>query len=452
MVFTSRLRGLAFLIVFAATSAISQDKALNVVLLLSDDHNFRALGCSGNELIRTPHLDQLASEGSYFSRCFNPNPICGPARAAIYTGQDSWTNGCITNGNPIREQSPRLPDLLAAAGYETGFIGKWHNDGKPWTRGYTSGGRCWAGGVFDQFKMTLTDFGGGPETRKTAEAYSSTVFTDDAVSWIEKEHEKPFCLVVAYTVGHDDFLAPPGYEGKYDPAKIPAPPNFLAEPPFKQFNPIIRDERELPFPRVETDIREATAEYYAMFEHLDAQVGRILSSVQAKGLDENTLVVFASVKGLSMGSHAIIGKQTMYEEGIRSSLIVRHPGLKSAGSVNSELVSTIDILPTICESAGVEVPAAVEGRSLLGIYTGKEKGREEVFCGYHDPVRHTVTRAIRTKDHKLIQHLVTGENQLFNLADDAYEMENLYDQEDSKAVQSTLLKKLMAWREGPEGK
>ncbi len=450
--FRSELRqALTVCLLSLAVSAVVAAERPNVILLLSDDHNYRALGCSGNESIRTPNLDRLAREGVYFSRCFNPNPICGPARAALYTGQDSWTNGVVRNGIPIAESSPVLPELLAGAGYETSFIGKWHNDGKPWTRGYVSGGRCWAGGNFDQFEMTLTEFGGDEEMRTVAEGYSSTVFTDDAVAYLENDHADPFLLVVAYTVGHDAFLAPPGYEGRYSPEEVPLPPNFMPRPPFEQFNPLIRDETVLPFPRTERDVREATAEYYAMFEHLDEQIGRILSTLEKRGLAENTMVVFASVKGLSLGSHGIIGKQTMYEEGLRSSLIIRHPRLVSAGT-SAELVSTTDILPTICEAAGVAVPDSVEGKSLLGIYEGGQSGREQLFFTYHDPRRNVETRAIRTRRYKLIQHLLTEESQLFDLQDDLFEMTNLIGTPEASEIELELTRELMRWRERSEGK
>ncbi len=421
----------------------------NVVLILSDDHNYNALGCSGNEAIRTPNLDRLASEGVYFDRCFTPNPICSPARACIYTGQDSWNSSVIFNGKPIPEGMPTLPHLLADAGYETCFVGKWHNDGKPWTRGYTTGKRCWAGGKFDHFELALTPFGSDdPEDRKTAEAYSTTVFTDDGVEYLLEDHDKPFLLVLPYTVGHDVFKAPPGYEGKYDPAKVPLPANFMPEPPFRQFTPTIRDETVLTFPRTEAELREATAEYYAMFEHLDANVGRLLNALEKNQLADNTLVIFCSAKGMSMGSHGIIGKQTMYEEGIRTSLIVRHPNLKAATHRNSNLVTTTDLLPTICEAAGVEIPDVVDGKSLLGLYDGSREGREKIFCSYHDPRRSTITRAIRTVSHKLIQHLVTGERQLFDLEKDPYELDNLVDKPEFEPLATRLQLELLDWRMG----
>lgn len=424
----------------------------NVVLLLSDDHNFRALGCSGNDVLRTPNLDQLAAEGVFFNRCFTPNPICTPSRACLYTGQDSWSNGVTFNGKPIKAGSPLLPRLLADAGYETCFIGKWHNDGKPWTRGYTTGGRCWTGGKFDHFELALTPFGGDAKSRRTAEDYSSTVFTDDAVKYLTGKPKRPFCMVLAYTVGHDVFKAPPGYEDKYSPDDVPVPPNFMSRPPFKQFNPKIRDETVLPFPRTKNAVRAATAEYYAMFEHLDAQVGRILTALKESRLDKNTLIIFASVKGMSMGSHGIIGKQTMYEEGIRTSLIVRHPSLNPAASKCSELVSTMDILPTICEFAGVKIPVGVEGQSLLGLYAGNGPARDQLFFSYHDPRRATVTRAIRTQRYKLIDHLVTGERQLFDLSTDPHELTNLAGRSKSKNIETKLSKELLRWRQGPEGK
>jgi len=445
---------LASILALLLFSAIHAEDRPNVVLLLSDDHNHRALGCSGNAAIRTPHLDRLAAEGVYFQRCFTPNPICTPSRACLYTGQDSWSNGVTFNGKAIREDSPLLPKLLAASGYETCFIGKWHNDGLPWTRGYTTGGRCWIGGEFDHFRIELTPFGKTLADRKPAGVYSSTAFTDDAVDYLEREHERPFLMVLAYTVGHDVFRAPPGYEGRYQADEVPLPPNFLPKPPFEQFFPGIRDETVLPFPRTEASVREATAEYYAMIEHMDEQIGRILATLKGKGLERNTLVIFGSAKGLSLGSHGIIGKQTMYEEGLRTSLIVRHPTLKPKEHISTALVSNVDLLPTICEAAGVAIPEAVEGRSLLGLYDGSsDERRERLFFSYHDPNRNTVTRAIRTERHKFVQHLVTGERQLFDLERDPYELENLVGLPEAAEIEAALERELMRWRkEGPEGK
>ena len=152
-----------------------------------------------------------------------------------------------------------------------------------------------------------------------------------------------------------------------------------------------------------------------------------------------------------MGSHGIIGKQTMYEEGVRVSLIVRHPGLRRVKAINSELISTMDILPTVCEAAGVAVPGGVEGKSILGIYEGKAKGRERLFFMYDDPRRSTVTRAVRTGRYKFVRHLVTGESQLFDLEADPIEMVNLAGAPEHGEVEAKLRASLEKWRERGEG-
>jgi arylsulfatase A-like enzyme len=185
---------------------------------------------------------------------------------------------------------------------------------------------------------------------------------------------------------------------------------------------------------------------------MDEHIGRLLAVLEEKKIADDTVVIFLSVKGLSLGSHGIIGKQTMYEEGLRASLIVRHPTLTPASGVNSELTSTMDILPTICEAAEIPVPESVEGESLLGLYEGSGTGRERLFFSYHDPRRSTVTRAIRTKRFKLIHHLVTDERQLFDLSKDPFELDNLAATPGAQSVEEELQRELLAWREGVEEK
>ena len=112
---------------------LTAEERPNIVLLVSDDHTYTALGCAGNAVIKTPNIDRLAREGVHFTHCFSPNPICTPSRACLLTGQDVWTNGVTFFGKPIAEASPLWPRLLAEAGYETFYTGKWHNDGRPST-------------------------------------------------------------------------------------------------------------------------------------------------------------------------------------------------------------------------------------------------------------------------------------------------------------------------------
>lgn len=421
---------------------------MNAVLFLVDDHNYRMLGVAGHPVLKTPNIDRLASEGVFFTRCFTPNPICTPSRACLYTGQDSWTNGVNFNGKSIAPTSPLWPRLLADAGYETFFTGKWHSDGMPWTRGFTAGGHLYVGGQFDHFHLPVVRFGEEADKKRPADIFSSTLFSNDAIAFLEQQHAKPFCVVISEFVCHDPWVSPPPFDRQYDPEQMPLPPNFMAKPPFQQFNPKIRDETVLPYPRTESDLRTALAGYAGMMSHLDEQVGRVLDKLIEKKLADNTLVIFVSVKGLSLCSHGIIGKQTLYEEGVRSSLIVRVPGMKRDDPVCSQLVSTMDILPTLCQSSAIAIPESVDGKSLLGPYAGQSNGRERLFFSYHDPARQTVTRAIRTARHKYIHHLVTDERQLFDLDRDPIEMDNLAGKPEFASLEKSLADQLLAWRQG----
>jgi arylsulfatase A-like enzyme len=441
---------LACILSGAATGAVGSDRA-NVVILISDDQMLHALGCAGNPAIRTPHLDRLAGDGVLFTRCFSPNPICTPSRACILTGQDSWTNGCVFFGEPIRESSPLWPRRLAQAGYDTFFTGKWHNDGQPSTRGFTCGAEIFVGGMFDHGRLPVIQYGEPKKARKPAAKYSSELFVDAAIRFLnQRDADRPFAVYLAFTVPHDPWIPPGEYATMYAPEEMPLPANFMPRPPFQMHPsfPTLRDQRQLPFPRTKADVRRALSQYYGMITHMDAQIGRLLEVLDQQRLAEDTLVIFVSDQGYSLGAHGFVGKQTMYDEGLITPLVLRYPRLRRGPATCDALVSLIDLFPTICEAAGVDVPQTVEGQSLLGLYQGKvDKIRDHVFASFHSPTSHFMsTRSIRTKRHKLIQHLLTGEVELFDLATDPLELENLTGQPDHASLQEQLNEKLMAWR------
>jgi arylsulfatase A-like enzyme len=437
----SRLLVTALLAALSTTPAVAAARP-NVVVLVSDDHAADALGCAGNAAIRTPNLDRLASSGVRFTRAFSPNPICTPARASILTGQESWTSGVTFFGKPIPSTSPLWPELLRGAGYETFYTGKWHNNGAPWDRGFSDGAAIFLGGMSDHAKVPVRPFRGS--SPKPGGKFSSELFADAAVEFLNRDHrDKPFGLYVAFTAPHDPRTPPGKYATTYDPETIPLRPNVMPKPPVELFISEIRDEKLLPFPRTPADVRRETALYYGMVSHLDAQVGRILDTLDARGLADNTVVLFVGDQGLSLGSHGVVGKQTLYEEGIRTPLIVRHPGLRRGAPTSDALVSVVDLFPTICEAAGVAVPSKIDGKSLWGLYRGDAASvRGEIFAMYHD-----LQRGVRTSRHKLIFHLRTGAAELFDLRADPFEMTNLAGRPESAAVQADLLARLNAWRD-----
>jgi len=440
---------------YSAENAKPSAKPLNILILLSDDHNFRTLGCAGDPVVKTPNLDALAKQGVRFTHCFTPMPQCSPSRAAILTGQDSWTNGVGTGGKAFKPDSPLWPTLLDQAGYQMFYTGKWHNHGMPWDHGFNTGAAVFVGGMADHRKVPVIQWKESKEQERPAEKFSSTTFADAAVKFLkERDAAKPFCAYVSFTAPHDPWVPPGEFAAIYNPAEMPLPKNFMARPPFKVPAGFakLRDQAVLPYPRTEADVRRAMVKYYGMVTQLDEQIGRVLQALEDSGQRENTLVIFAGDHGYSLGSHGFVGKQCMYEEGIRTPLIVYDPRLKRAAPTCDKLVSLVDFYPTICEAAGVAVPPKVEGKSLLELYAGTadeagEKWRKEIFASHHSPEKHGMsTCCIRTERYKLIQHLTTGEVEFFDLAADPWELNNLTGGVATENIEKVLDAQLIKWR------
>jgi len=436
----------------------------NIVLIVADDWAHMDLGVAGHPLLITPHLDRLAQEGVHFTRAFTPNPICTPSRAALLTGQDNWTNGCWFFGRPIRSESRHFAQLLSEAGYEAFFTGKWHNDSLPSKRGYTCGRYIGGGGpgAGGHPKPIVRDFGG--TNKRQIERFDSELFTDAAVEFLESQQSdgRPFLLYVSYMTPHDPWTPPGRFATLYEPQTIDLPANFMPRPmdgstPFRYYTDWhgenLRDERQMvPFPRTPEGVRDVRRRYYGTITHDDEQIGRILSTLDRKRLTANTLVIFLADHGISLGAHGISGKQTMYEEGIRLPLVVRYPKWQRGEATNADLVSLIDIFPTLCDVAGVEIPESVEGTSLSRSYQGKGQwGREHIFASFVSPEKHRLNiRCIRSERYKLIHHLTTDEIELYDLENDPYELRNLAGLERFDKIQTQLAAQLAAWRQKVE--
>jgi len=428
----------------------------NVLLIVADDMGYADMGCAGHPLLKTPNLDKLASKGVRFTHTFTPFPIWSTSRAAILTGMDSWSNGCLMNEVPIKPGTVQFPELLAKSGYECHYIGKWHNDGKPWTRGFTSGSYQAVGGMYPrekggQAKPWVTDF--GSDESRQIDRFSTSLFCDGAVDFLDQHHakEKPFLLYLSLTVPHDPWMPPDEYLQYYPKESISLPENFLSRPRGRWFTDWhgthLRDQVLMPFPRTPDGVRDVRQRYYATVTHMDHEIGRVLDKLEEKNLSRKTVVIFLGDHGISLGSHGFSGKQTMYEEGIRTPCIVSHPGLDNKRRINSNLVSLVDLFPTICDIAGVKVPDEVEGESLLGLYqdTGKTIRREVFTTFISEPHRWNV-RAIRTERYKFIKHFTTDEVELFDLQCDPYETVNLADSKSCQQIRQTLATKLAEWR------
>jgi arylsulfatase A-like enzyme len=353
----------------------------------------------------------------------------------------------------------RWADCMRAADYHAWYVGKWMNDGRPINRGYeesdglfASGGAKWWKPQVDHHGRPVTGYRGwifqddqGNKFPNKGVGLTPPIdkeFADAAIRFINRRPTKPFFLHVNFTAPHDPLLMPPGYEGKYDPATIPIPKNFLPEHPFDHGNFEGRDERLLPWPRTRQHVREDLAVYYAVISHMDEQIGRILKSLEMTDQEDNTLVIFTSDQGLAMGSHGLRGKQNMYEHTVGTPLIFRGPGIPR-GARSSAQCYLRDLYPTVCELTGIDIPETVQGRSLVPVLQGnKQSIYTEVFGHFQDS-----QRMIRTDRWKLIYYPKIDKYQLFDLRNDPFELKNLAENASRVDMVARLQHKLHAWRE-----
>lgn len=414
------------LILVALLVASPPNERPNIVFLLADDMRADTIAALGNPHIRTPNLDRLAREGFAFTEAHitggSQPAVCVPSRAMLLSGRQLFA---VADGIP--GDMPLWPEELRRAGYATMGVGKWHNGAASYARCFSAGGAIFFGGMHDHRKVPVQAFdptGKYPASRTTTEAtYSSELFTDEALRLLkERDPTRPFALYLAYTTPHDPRTPPPESARLYPPDSVPLPPNFSPRHPFDNGEMVVRDEWLLGWPREPAAIRAELAAYYAMITDLDQRIGRILDYLDAAGLADRTLVVFAADNGLALGSHGLLGKQNLYEHSVRVPLHVRGPSVP-AGGRSDALCSLVDLFPTLCELTGGPAPAGLDGRSLVPLLRGAAtKVHDYLPFAYR-----AVQRGIRVEGLKLIEYRVGGtrRTQLFDLARDPHERNDL---------------------------
>lgn len=391
----------------------------NILLLFADDQRSDSLGAYGNEHARTPVIDALAARGFTFraNYCFGSihGAVCQPSRAMLLSGRTLWRVPMNLAGVTT------LPMALRAAGYETFLSGKWHNGEAAAVRSFERGTSVFFGGMCDHTEVPLRDLAAGAlGPKRTGEAFSSELFADATIDFLKgRDRARPFFAMVAFTAAHDPRQPPEPYRSQaYEDLPL-LPKNFLPQHPFDNGWLVGRDENLLPWPRPESMVRQQLAEYQALVRHLDAQVGRIVATLDALGLTENTLVVYTADHGLALGSHGLLGKQSVYEHSMGCPLIVAGPGVPRGQS--AALTYLLDLCPTLCEVGGAEPPAGVEGASLAPLWRGeRERVRDSLFLAYENS-----QRSVRDARFKLTRYPLIDLEQLFDLVADPDELRDL---------------------------
>jgi len=431
----------------------------NIVFILSDDQGPWALGCAGNEDIKTPHLDALAAAGTRLENFFCASPVCSPARASLMTGQIPSRHGVhdYLTGVEVGAQAPdylsgqaMFTDVLAKNGYRMGLSGKWHLGANDAPR---TGFVHWYG----------LEGGGSPYTgatmyrngeREETPTYLTDAITADAHAFLRREaaQEAPFFLAVNYTAPHKPWKGqhPKEFEDLYADCAFESCPQEEPHP----WQPTV-DGVAI---GGEPDVRAALVGYFAAVSAMDAAIGALMAHLDALGIREDTLVIFSSDNGFNTGHHGIWGKgngtfpQNMYDSSVKVPAIFHWPGRIAAGQLRAELLSAYDVAATILDLAGLD-PAPFEtgpgssfapllhlpGEGAAADQVARARDAVVVFDEY-GPVR-----MIRTPDFKYVHRHPHGPHELYDLAADPGERANLMDDAVPHPALAGLRSRMAGW-------
>jgi arylsulfatase A-like enzyme len=405
----------------------------NIIFMLADDLGYGDLGCYGQKTIKTPNVNQMASEGMRFTDHYAGSTVCAPSRCCLMTGLH--TGHALVRGNarvPLRPSDVTVAELLKKAGYTTGIVGKW-GLGEPDSTGIPNrqGFDYWFGYLNQKhahnyypkylwrneekvwLKNEVRDVNppGGVATKRVE--YSHDLVTEEALSFVEQNKDKTFFLYLAYTIPHAN------NEAKQKAMEVPSLEPYAAK-----------------------DWPDPQKGHAAMITRMDRDIGRLMAQLKKLGLDENTVVMFSSDNGPHKEGGAdptffnsagpLQGyKRALYEGGIRVPMIARWPGRIKAGSTSNHASAFWDFLPTCCELVGEKAPEGIDGISMVPTFLGqsrKQKKHEFLYWEFHEQGKR---QAVRMGNWKGVRQNVAkkpnGPIELYNLKDDIGEKNNVAD-------------------------
>jgi arylsulfatase A-like enzyme len=432
--------------ILPATSFVqAAERRPNFLFVYTDDQRWDAMGVVQREQgeharfpwFRTPNMDRLAAEGVRFRNAFVTLSLCAPSRAAFLTGRYNHLNGIANNHTPFPEGSVTHASLMRAAGYVTAYIGKWHMDAQ---RGQRPG-FDYSASFIGQGRYVDCPFEINGQATSTS-GWVDDVSTDFAIAFMKQHRDKPFSLVVGYKACHGPWQPPERAKDRFAGAVARPVPNLNVPA-------IYRPDRYDPTRKADaargTATRPATTNlnYFRCISAADDNLGRLLKALDDLGVADDTVVVFAGDNGFYQGEHGLGDKRSAYDESLRIPLIIRYPKLLPKGQTRDELVLNIDLAPTFLELAGLAVPREMQGRSWVPLLTGKAADWRKAFLAEYFlekgfPATPMVV-AVRTENAKLIRYPGHDEwTELFDLANDPYEIKNLVGDPKHKDLQQQM--------------
>lgn len=371
----------------------------NLVFLIADDMRPDAIAALGHPVVKTPNLDRLVGRGFVFHNAYcmgsMVGAVCSPSRHMIHSGRTLW------RFDP-NDAEGTIGDVMRKAGYVT-----WHLSKK--------------GNTPQKYHKTFEHTGYVEDSKERTSGYHGRALADRTIEFLKTTWNKdqPLFMYLGFEGPHDPRVAADEFLSLYERDKLPLPANY------KPFHPIDngwmtgRDEALAPWPRTEEVVRKHLHDYYGCITSIDRNVGRILQTLEELGELDDTVVMFTSDHGLSIGSHGLFGKQNLYEHSMRSPLIWAGPGVPRGET--DALTYLYDLYPTGCDLVGVKVPGKVEGKSQKPVIQGQAATtREVIFTAFEQG-----QRAVRKGDWKLHRFPLVNDSLLFNLKEDPNELHDL---------------------------
>ena len=438
--------------------------APNIVLFLTDQLRRDSLGCYGNEICRTPHIDRLAREGIQFDQAYTTSPVCSPARASLLSGLYPHNHGVMINthiapawSRGLAPEVPTFSRLLKTAGYALDYAGKWHvhQDLGPAAFGFDRHVETQSRQEVVSGSELTIEFPGGPVTAAGTSALSvgehkTWKVSDDGVAMLREraQDDRPFFLRIDVTAPHFANIVPEPYASMYDPAEIPPWPNF-AESFAGKPAAHLRKHREWHLQDKDWSWwQQVVAKYYGDVSLIDACVGRVLEAIRDCGIEDETIFVFSTDHGDATGSHQHFEKSgTMYDEVFRIPLIAKVPSAERR--VVPQFVRLMDLMPTFVEWGGGAPPEGIDARSLTPLLQDGDPPNwpDSVYCESHGEVwGYNSQRMMRTARWKYV-YSPTDLDELYDIETDPAELHNRIDDPDCADILAEMKGRLLGWND-----
>jgi arylsulfatase A-like enzyme len=490
-----RFYSLIIAIFCALNSAAPAADRPNIIFMFTDDHAYQAISAYGSKVNKTPNIDRIATEGMIFRNSFVTNSICGPSRAVILTGKHSHLNGFRKNDDRFDGGQLTFPKLLQETGYQTAIIGKWHLQSDP--QGFDHWEILPGQGHYYNPDFVTRD------GKHQESGYVTDIITDKSLKWIGENRDAPFMLMMQHKAPHREWMPGPDHLSLFDDVEISEPANLFDDyatrgsaareqdmtiartmnltsdnkvweldpdrrkkhiwhynigrmsekqqadwnAAYVSKNRAFIDAKLTGKDLVRWKYQRYMKDYLRCIASVDDSVGRVLDYLQETGLERNTVVMYSSDQGFYLGEHGWFDKRFMYEESMRTPLLVKWPGKVTARSSSDKLVQNLDYAQTMLDIAGVKPPEDMQGASLLPLLGGEDPNwRGSLYYHYYEGADswHSVAKheGIRTARYKLIHFYTRGYWELYDLQADPHEMNNLYGQASHEEHVSRLKEQL----------